>query len=159
MKDVQVKSDRNPKTKYTVTLDDEGHAIACTCPAGENARACKHLYRAESQSVFAPAIDKLVEDGKANSKKQVLSMFARKVVINKGDMNLTIAQLIEAAFGSEHPLARVPAFPRTRGAKHVTCPHCQGSGRVALDSPSAKKPKKRRAKRAARKSIRPAAAQ
>lgn len=150
MQDVKIKSDSDQSVSYIVTVDDHGFAIGCNCPAGQHSKPCKHLYRAEVRyaGLYEKSIMALMEKGLVKNWAQAHGMFDRKVELNKGDVNLTLQQLIMGALGDEHPLSTLPAYPRTRGARHKTCPHCKGCGHVAMDSPSAEKKRAKRKKAA-----------
>ena len=57
---VQVTSDRDENEKYTIFLND-GAAYACTCPAGEHNRSCKHRLRAEAEETFKASWRKMAD--------------------------------------------------------------------------------------------------
>ena len=102
---VSIKSDSNPSI-YTVTLDGMGRALACTCPAGQRAVPCKHLFRAESRQAYKEAQAVL-------GVKEATALFTGVVKLYKGrkeGVRAGIEAVIGAAFDPED--YRVKSFVR-----------------------------------------------
>lgn len=134
MRSIEVASHTTPGVTYTLTVDQDGRVVACTCPGWERLGRCRHAesYAAYGPEGYDPTVDESIEDfdarvaaarAEAGVDPQPAATVRAPAVTHPG-----LHEPAEAAAEPERPSPRdCPHLPQWR--QGPVCGNC--GGRVA----------------------------
>lgn len=140
MSQITIQSDRFGQGPYLVTLNAEGKAVACTCPARGK---CKHLERAENRESFRKAAAYFIKSGKFGDQAEFLAAFEDLVTSfeegeraledggNKNPLNQAIRLVIQRArahWKQTHKAKACKKAPAAPSKGDCGCHRCGGKG-------------------------------